>query len=40
MVQDTQQQDGASEANGKHDVAKLQLPTGEILELPMLVVLH
>jgi hypothetical protein len=37
MVQDTQQQDGAVD-DGQNSTAKLHLPTGEVLELPMLVV--
>ena len=37
MVQNTQQQDGAVN-DVQHSTAKLHLPTGEVLELPMLVV--
>jgi hypothetical protein len=37
MVKDTQQQNGAV-TDVQNSTAKLHLPTGEVLELPMLVV--
>lgn len=38
MAQDTQQQNGAQDQQGRPEIARLQLPTGEMLELPMLTV--
>ena len=38
MAQDTQQQNGVQNTTSTGDAAKLHLPTGEIIELPMLVV--
>ena len=40
MAQDTQQQNGAQDQQGQPEIARLQLPTGEVLELPMLTVRH
>ena len=38
MAQDTQQQNGVRDTASSGDAAKLHLPTGEVIELPMLVV--
>ena len=38
MTRDTQQQNGVTDSTGSGDAAKLHLPTGEVIELPMLVV--
>ena len=38
MAQGTQQQNGAQDQQGQPETARLQLPTGEVLDLPMLTV--
>lgn len=38
MAQDTQKQNGVRNTASSGDAAKLHLPTGEVIELPMLVV--
>ena len=38
MAQDTQQRNCAQHQQGQPEPARLQLPTGELLELPMLTV--
>ena len=38
MVQDKEQQNGVRDTSSSGDAAKLHLPTGEVIELPMLVV--
>lgn len=38
MAQDSQQQNGVKDTSSNSDAAKLHLPTGEVIELPMLVV--
>ena len=40
MSQTNQQQNGVRDSESTGDAAKLHLPSGEIIELPMLVVCH